>query len=126
MAGRPAVSDRMRLGAIALAFTAYLSAAAPASAQAPLTVGLDGSSGDRPLISVCRCARPRYRTRTSSYVGIRSPANAGPNQRPASSRRSSSSVCAVTGPEPSVVRSTLSSWMTTTWPSLVNSTSSSR
>ena len=32
-----------RLGAIALALTAYLWAAAPASAQAPLTVGLDGT-----------------------------------------------------------------------------------
>lgn len=38
MAGRSAVSDRMRLGAIALALTAYLSAVAPASAQAPLRV----------------------------------------------------------------------------------------
>ena len=67
------------------------------------------SCGERPLISVWMCARPVYRSSTSSNAGIRSPANPAPKEEPASSRRSAASVWLVTGPEPSVVRSTVSS-----------------
>jgi len=59
-------------------------------------------------------------------VGTRSPANRLPNQDPASRARASASVCLATGPDPFVVRSTVSSWMTTMPPSLVVWRSSSR
>ncbi len=69
---------------------------------------------------------PRYRSSTSSRVGILSPANSAPNQLPASSRFSSFRVRSPTRPVPSVVRSTVASWMTTRWPSLLICTSNSK
>src|SRR5512138_3685827 len=57
---------------------------------------------------------------------MRSPLKRGSSQAPASSDASAASVWLVTGPEPSVVRLTVSSWMTTRCPSLLKCTSSSR
>jgi len=62
---------------------------------------------------------------TSLSSGTRNPANAGENQLPASSTRNSSSVRSHTGPEPSVVRSSVRSWITTGTPSAVVRTSNS-
>src|SRR5882672_11589975 len=56
---------------------------------------------------------------------MRSPLKRGSNQAPASSAVSAASEWPVTGPAPSVVRLTASSWMTTRWPSLLKWTSSS-
>jgi len=53
------------------------------------------------------------------------PGELAPNQDPASSPCSAASAWLVTGPDPFVVRFTVSSWMTTTWPSRVKWTSSS-
>jgi len=70
---------------------------------------------------------------TSSSVGTRTPSprngkvapRSGENPCPASSARSASSVISATGPEPSVVRSTVSSWITASRPSAVARRSSS-
>src|SRR5207247_2508509 len=56
---------------------------------------------------------------------MRSPLKRGSNQEPASSAVSAASEWPVTGPDPSVVRLTASSWMTTRCPSLLKWTSSS-
>jgi hypothetical protein len=58
--------------------------------------------------------------RNSSNDGTRTPAKAGEYQDPASSVRSWEKVRSTTAPEPSVVRSTVSSWMSTGTPSAVS------
>ena len=69
--------------------------------------------------------RPRAISRTSARAGIRSPAKRGLNQAPASRRWSSANVFSVTFPLPVVVRSSVSSWITTTSLSRVRWTSNS-
>ena len=65
------------------------------------------------------------RSSTSDNNGTRRPAYAGANHDPASSRRISSTVRSPTCPVPSVVRSTVRSWITTGTPSAVVRTSNS-
>ena len=69
--------------------------------------------------------RPAVSAITSSSSGTRSAAKRGANQLPASSFLISSTVRSRTGPLPFVVRSSVSSWMTTTRRSRVRVTSSS-
>jgi hypothetical protein len=72
----------------------------------------------------CSCSNCRQSIACAS-VGMRSPANAGPYQPPASSRISSARSCALTSPVPSVVRASVSSWMSTGTPSRLSMTSNS-
>src|SRR5699024_4858073 len=75
-----------------------------------------GSIARGSLISAC--SDPVVASSTSAKVGTCAPS-------PASSRRISSKVSSETSPVPSVVRSTVASWTTTTWPSRVARRSSS-
>jgi len=69
--------------------------------------------------SMSGTARPRRYSSVSRSVGTRSPAKSSPNQRPASTSRSSAAVSRLTRPARSVVRPSLASWMTTTSSSFV-------
>jgi hypothetical protein len=94
----------------------------PRSATMPM-IRLTSSSEAGGLISSSRAGEGR--SRTSSSNGTRVPAYAGENQEPASSARTSSTVRSQTCPLPSVVRSTVRSWITTGTPSAVVRTSNS-
>lgn len=64
------------------------------------------------------CAFPLYVCSSCCSVGMRAPANAAPNQLPASSCCSCARVCSATAPVPSFTRPSFSSCTMTTAPSL--------
>ena len=75
-----------------------------------------------------RYARQSYlirKSKTSPSVGILVPLKKGFNLPPASRARRSANDCCVTGPEPSVVRSRVLSWITTIYSSEVTCKSTS-
>ena len=84
----------------------------------PATTSTTAGTAAGALISMFTSTRPSASASTSARVGTRSP-------RPASSAASCATVNPSTGPRPSVVRSTVSSCITTGTPSALSATSSS-